>query len=451
MNVGRVRRNNNRDYCIYKDRIIADSGLMKNDVNSLDYINYLRSIGCYDNSKLIWTGEMGYKKRTSTIYDYISKAYDAGVLANNIAQITEINQPFISGNIAPNEKLCAKNNNGLETSLTHPTINFAANEAWSIVICFSYYGDSKTVTGIVGDNSTVISTNSILIRRTSTNRISFFNSLSTGYNLYDTNEIIGKNCFLNLIADGNGNILVYINGVLKSTTVAITSISFGSIFKQYSTSDTTKRYNGTISFYRIQSGAMSQSQITSEYNFLRSKYPEIESVTIGTQVWSSSNWEAVCTPVGNVIPNVTVNADWANATVLYTIARDAASGTTEQKEYAGYKAAAMWSYYNNDPILGSVYGKLYNWYAVKLFDLDMATAGYGWHIPTQAEFETLSTYLGGNTISGSKIKKEGLNYWITPNTGATNESFFSAIPSGLRLNNGVFAGIGYSFYTAIIK
>jgi uncharacterized protein (TIGR02145 family) len=71
-------------------------------------------------------------------------------------------------------------------------------------------------------------------------------------------------------------------------------------------------------------------------------------------------------------------------------------------------------------------GLLYNWYAIATGKLAPA----GWHIATQAEWDTLILNLGGISNAGGKLKEAGLTHWVTPNEGATNESGFSALPSG---------------------
>ena len=57
----------------------------------------------------------------------------------------------------------------------------------------------------------------------------------------------------------------------------------------------------------------------------------------------------------------------------------------------------------------------------------------GWHIPTFAEWETLFNYLGGSGVAAGKLKEKGTAHWESPNQGATNESGFTALPSGLFL------------------
>jgi uncharacterized protein (TIGR02145 family) len=54
----------------------------------------------------------------------------------------------------------------------------------------------------------------------------------------------------------------------------------------------------------------------------------------------------------------------------------------------------------------------------------------------------LSDYLGGLSISGDKLKEAGTNHWMSPNTGATNETGFTALPGGYRLSSGGFGGPG---------
>jgi uncharacterized protein (TIGR02145 family) len=63
-------------------------------------------------------------------------------------------------------------------------------------------------------------------------------------------------------------------------------------------------------------------------------------------------------------------------------------------------------------------------------------------VPTDVEFTTLTTYLGGESVAGGKLKETGTAHWHSPNTGATNESGFTALPGGIRYNTGTFNLIG---------
>jgi hypothetical protein len=62
-------------------------------------------------------------------------------------------------------------------------------------------------------------------------------------------------------------------------------------------------------------------------------------------------------------------------------------------------------------------------------------------LPISGEFTQLETYLGGAAVAGGKMKKEGLTYFNTPNTGATNESGFTSLGSGWRMQDGTFTEI----------
>jgi uncharacterized protein (TIGR02145 family) len=128
-------------------------------------------------------------------------------------------------------------------------------------------------------------------------------------------------------------------------------------------------------------------------------------VTIGTQVWSGCNLDVTTYQNGDPIPQVTDPTAWAALTT------------------------GAWCYYDNDADNGCTYGKLYNWYAVN-DPRGLAPAGY--RVPTNSDFTTLYTYLGGEAAAGGALKEAGTEHWITPNTGATNSSGFTALPGGVR-------------------
>jgi uncharacterized protein (TIGR02145 family) len=88
----------------------------------------------------------------------------------------------------------------------------------------------------------------------------------------------------------------------------------------------------------------------------------------------------------------------------------------------------------NKDIQGNLtYGFLYNWETAK------KVCPAGWHLPTDAQWTSLKNYLGGNNkkndISGGKLKEAGTINWKSPNTGATNESGFTALPGGFIVND----------------
>ncbi len=130
-----------------------------------------------------------------------------------------------------------------------------------------------------------------------------------------------------------------------------------------------------------------------------------QTVTIGTQVWMAENLRVTHYRNGDPIPSVTDNSVWASL------------------------ATGAYCEYNNDPANVAIYGRIYNWYAV---NDSRNMAPEGWHIPTDADWQVLSDYLGGDAIAGGKMKEAGTAHWLEPNTGATNESGFTALPGGWR-------------------
>ena len=138
-------------------------------------------------------------------------------------------------------------------------------------------------------------------------------------------------------------------------------------------------------------------------------------VTIGKQVWMVENLKVTKYNNGTAIPLVTDDTAWGNLTT------------------GGY----CW-YNNNDVAYKNTYGALYNWYAVNTGKLAPA----GWHVPTSYEWNTLTTYLGGMSVAGGKLKETGTTHWQSPNTGATNESGFTALPGGRLNGSGGYCHIG---------
>jgi uncharacterized protein (TIGR02145 family) len=142
-------------------------------------------------------------------------------------------------------------------------------------------------------------------------------------------------------------------------------------------------------------------------------------IKIGTQIWMAKNLNVSHYRNGDEIPQVTDLAVW------------------------GKIKTGAWCYYNNDPVIGKIYGKLYNWHAV---NDSRGLAPKGWHIATDEEWSTLTNYLGGIDIAGGKLKEAGTEHWLSPNTGARNESGFTALPGGFRTDYGAFGFKGTEGY-----
>jgi uncharacterized protein (TIGR02145 family) len=101
--------------------------------------------------------------------------------------------------------------------------------------------------------------------------------------------------------------------------------------------------------------------------------------------------------------------------------------------------------YNNLESNCDIYGGIYQWNEMMQYSMTPGVQGIcptGWHLPTDAELTTLTTYLGGLSVAGGKMKETGTTHWTSPNTGATNESGFAALPGGYRTYLGGFGSLG---------
>ncbi|MBN1388453.1 MAG: fibrobacter succinogenes major paralogous domain-containing protein, partial [Bacteroidales bacterium] len=140
-------------------------------------------------------------------------------------------------------------------------------------------------------------------------------------------------------------------------------------------------------------------------------------VIIGNLVWMQENLKVTKLNDGTPLPLVEDNDTWL------------------QTDDPGY------SWYNNDKdTYGDTYGAFYNWYTVNTGNL----CPDGWHVPSDDEWTALTNYLGGEVVAGGKMKEAGTEHWDSPNTGATNESGFTALLGGYRSNGGQFYSIGWT-------
>jgi len=97
--------------------------------------------------------------------------------------------------------------------------------------------------------------------------------------------------------------------------------------------------------------------------------------------------------------------------------------------------------YNDSTENCAIYGGLYQWNEMMQYVITQGAQGIcpqGWHLPTDAEWTTLTDYLGGENVAGGKMKEVGTAHWLSPNTGATNSSGFTALPGGYRDDYGNF-------------
>jgi uncharacterized protein (TIGR02145 family) len=135
-------------------------------------------------------------------------------------------------------------------------------------------------------------------------------------------------------------------------------------------------------------------------------------VTIGTQIWLVENLKTTKYNDGTEIPFIV----------------DTAAAWYELNE-PGY------CWFNDEESNKNTTGALYNFHALNSGKL----CPKGWHVPTDEEWTILAEYLGGENVAGGKMKAVGTEFWLDPNTGATNSSGLTVIPAGFRGKSGFIA------------
>jgi len=143
-------------------------------------------------------------------------------------------------------------------------------------------------------------------------------------------------------------------------------------------------------------------------------------VKIGDQLWLNINLRVTRYRNGDAIQKVITDNQWKTLT------------------------SGAYCFYDNQKGNDSIYGNLYNWFALT------DTRGLcptGWHVPDISEWAKLSIFLGGYDVAGGVLKSTGTiekstGLWFEPNTGATNSFGFSGLPGGYRINYGTYYSMG---------
>ena len=214
----------------------------------------------------------------------------------------------------------------------------------------------------------------------------------------------------NILADGGVN--VYARGVCWSTssnpTIALSTKTYDGTGIGSYTSSITGLTDNTTYYVRSYATNVAGTVYGNEVVFTT-----VTAGAIGAQVWTTQNLNVSTYRDGTPIPKVEDNATWFSLT------------------YGAY------CYYNNDSATyASIYGKLYNWYAVN-DNTHGGLAPAGYKIPTDDDWTTLTNTLGAN--AGTQMKST--TGWNSDGNG-TNTFGFAGLPGGSRISNGAFGGVG---------
>ncbi len=195
--------------------------------------------------------------------------------------------------------------------------------------------------------------------------------------------------------EDNGTFISNLTGLLPNTTYYI---------RAYATTLYVTGYGNILSFSTSDFGTLTDI----DGNVYRT-------VSIGGQTWMAENLKTTHFRNGETIPYIADHEQWSQLT----------NGACCD--------------YDNILSNGNIFGKLYNFYTV----LDeRKLSPQGWHIPSYYDWSLLINYLGGESVTGGKLKETGFSHWETPNEGATNLFQFTALPGGLRDLNGIYWDIG---------
>jgi len=202
-------------------------------------------------------------------------------------------------------------------------------------------------------------------------------------------------------SSGTGTFTSHLAGLTPNTIYYV---------RAYATNSAGTAYGAEMTFTTLPGGGGTVTDIDGNL---------YHTISIGTQVWMVENLKVTRFNKGDSIPEVTDDNEWS---------------TLKKGAYCNY---------DKDPANATTYGRLYNWYVV---GDTRNVCPSGWHVPTDTEWQILIDHLGGAIIAGGKLKatgtlETGSGLWHSPNTGATNESGFSAVPGGFRNLNGSFTNI----------
>lgn len=145
---------------------------------------------------------------------------------------------------------------------------------------------------------------------------------------------------------------------------------------------------------------------------------EYSTVQIGDQCWMAENLK--------YLPSVSPSSQGSETDAYYYVYDYQGSSVITAKEMENFQN----------------YGALYNWIAAT------NACPVGWYLPNDIEWFSLVYYVGTENDAGGKLKSirtspDAHPRWLAPNSGATDERNFSALPGGRATPTG-FNELGYN-------
>jgi uncharacterized protein (TIGR02145 family) len=184
--------------------------------------------------------------------------------------------------------------------------------------------------------------------------------------------------------------------------------------RAYATNSGGTAYGNEISFTTLNAVAINFNPYSNYGTLTDIDGNTYKTIKIGTQLWMAENLKTTRYRNGDLIgTTIPVNKDMYHEDL--------------PPEY-------QWSFEGTESNV-SLYGRLYTWHTV---DDSRKICPANWHVPSDTEWNVLISYSGGLSVAADKLKERGTSHWLSPNTGATNQSGFTALPGGIRTMDGEF-------------
>ena len=298
------------------------------------------------------------------------------------------------------------NFNSILSGLTAGTLYYV--RAYALNAAGTAYG--TTVNFITSAATTAILTTTIVTNITSNSAMSGGNITNDGGAAITSRGICwsaspNPTLLNNSLSIGNGT------GIFSGNIIGLTPNTTYYV-RAYAINTAGTAFGNELTFTTLQNGS-NQGYITDIDGNI------YDTINFGTQTWLKQNLKVTKFSNGDAIPLISDTTQWSNLT------------------------SAAYSISENNVTYSITYGKLYNFYVVS--DTRNVCPS-GWHVPTSLEWNTLETYLGGAALAGGKMKDNSLTYWLSPNTGASNSSQFTALPGGKRGSDGTYTSPGSNAY-----